>query len=593
MTRAAPIAWGPVARGPGAWGPAAQRIGVTGVTAVYAALAATQLPPNEPLVTTYGAASATAQAAGLLAGLSLLVVGSLALWFGPSTVAGVMLLGAGVGWFAPDWAGWEGGPALVRGVATVMAPFLPVLLLGLLATMVGTLAARRIVVTSAVVVGVLAAVLVAVDDPFLDPLCWPTCSESALLVSSRPAAADVLGQLLAATWAALGVAAVAGATRRLVSASVVARRWEGALLGAIALVGVAEAVYGLASLTRVESAEDPVFAGIYLGRAAAWSVLALVSVWATSRHLIRRQALSRLAAELETASDPGSLAATLRSVTGDRALDVHYPVGRDGLHVTADGGSVAPATPERRTATPLRRGDRTVAVVMHDPAVLPVDALDEVLGPAARLALENERLAAERLARIHDVQESRRRIVATGDDARRRLERDRHDGAQQSLLALSYLLRLSRASALASGQAVAVTELDRGLRGVAGALDDLRDLAHGIHPAVLSEAGLAVALRSLAERSKVPLELDEVTTERFDPSVELAAYSVVREAAERADPVGAQPLAVRAGRLDGLLQVTVDGYRGDVPAEIADRVGALGGHLAPTATGVRVELPCG
>jgi signal transduction histidine kinase len=361
---------------------------------------------------------------------------------------------------------------------------------------------------------------------------------------------------------------------------------------AIGAVGAVETGYGTALLTRVENAGDAVFAGLYLGRAGAWSILAVASVWVTARHVARHRALAGLAAELETAAEPGSLAATLRAVTGDPDLEVLYPVGRDGRHVGADGRSASATTASGRTATPLRRGAETVAVLWHDPTVLPVDALDQVLGSAARLALENERLAAERLARMHDVQESRHRIVATGDEARRRLERDLHDGAQQSLLALSYMLRLARASADRTGQTVVVAELDRGLVQTQSALDDLRDLAHGIHPAVLSEAGLAAALRSLAERSAVPLELAAVTAERFTASIELAVYAVVRDAAERADPERTAALAVRVGREDGLLVVHVDGHDGRVPAEIADRLGALAGEVRTTADGVRVVLPC-
>jgi signal transduction histidine kinase len=555
-----------------------------------AVLAVTGLPPSGSLVTTYGAVSTTARAVGLCAGISLLAAGAVAAWWGPSRAAGALLVGAGLLWFAADWAGWEGGPALVRGLAAVAAPLLPVTLMGLLVTLPGG-RGRGVVVASCLVVG-LGLGLVAVDDPFLDPVCWPTCSESGLLVSSLPALADVLAGGLAVAWTGIAAASVGGALRRLAAASPVARRWDGAFLGAIAVTGAVETVYGLATLIGTETADDAWFRALYLARAATWIILALTMVWRTYQVLGRGRALSRLASDLETAS-AGSLADRLRALSGDVDLDVLYPVGSDGRLVTADGSTVSIATRSGRTATPLRRRDRTVAVLVHDAVVLPVDALDAVLGPAARLALENERLAAEQLARLRDLQESQRRIVVTGDDARRRLERDLHDGAQQSLLALSYLVQVARGSAERQRDGDVVARLDGTLREVHGLLDELRGVAHGIHPAVLSQSGLAAAVRSLAEEASVPVEIGTVPAERFEPSVELAAYVAVRDAAACAVVRRAPVLTVDARREDDRLLVDLGGAGSSLPTATADRVGALGGRLMGTATGLRVELPCG
>ncbi len=373
------------------------RIVLLGLAVSCAVLAVTGLPPSGSLVTTYAAASTTARAAGLLAGISLLASGTVAAWWGPSPRTGVLVVAAGLLWFAPDWAGWEGGPPLVRGFAALLAPLLPVVLLGLVATASG--GRRRWTVVAACLMGGLSLGFVSVDDPFLDPVCWPTCSDSALLVSSRPVLADLLGGALAVGWAGVAAAALAAALRWLTGASSVARRWDGALLGAVAVAGAVETVYGLATLIGTETADDAWFRGLYLARAAAWLLLASTVAWRTHRQLARGRALARLASDLQTSSVLGSLAGRLRALSGDPELDVRYPVGADGRLVTADGRTVATGRPPGRTATPLRRGDRTVAVLVHDPVVLPVDALDAVLGPAARLALENERLAAEQLAR--------------------------------------------------------------------------------------------------------------------------------------------------------------------------------------------------
>lgn len=553
-------------------------------------LASSGLPSSGALVTSYATASATARALGLLAGGSLLAAGALAVWFGPSRPVGTLLIASGVLWFAPDWAGWEGGPGVVRGLATLVTPLLPVALVGMLGALQGGRSGRA--VAAAAAVGVLSAGVVAVDDPFLDPVCWPTCSDSALLISSRPGLAGVLGSLLSVAWIGLAGVGVAMAVTRLVVASPVARRWTGALFGATGVVGAVEVAYGLARLVWTETADDPTFVVLHDARAVAWALLASAAAWTTQQHVARRRSLTGLAADLETTGGPGSLAGSLRAATGDPDLDVRYPVGSDERYVGADGRT-APTRPRQgQIATSLRGGHRIVAVVVHDPAVLPVDALDAALGPAARLALDNERLAAERLARAYEVQESQRRIVRTGDEARRRLERDLHDGAQQSLLALSYRLRLTRTTADRAGERAAVAQLDRGLELTQGALDDLRRLAHGIHPAVLTQSGLAAALRALADESPVPLELEALPAERFDASIELAAWLVVRDTAERAGPDASAGLGVRASREGDRLVVEVTGAAGGVPTATADRVGALGGQLLGTPTGIRVELPC-
>ena len=131
---------------------------------------------------------------------------------------------------------------------------------------------------------------------------------------------------------------------------------------------------------------------------------------------------------------------------------------------------------------------------------MPLAPQDEI-GAAARLAVDNERLRAEVLARVADLRASRARIVATADGTRQRLERDLHDGAQQQLLAASFELRQACSSAAASGDAELAARLTDASEQAQQALTELRDLAHGIYPAILTEAGLEPAVRSLAERA--------------------------------------------------------------------------------------------
>ena len=247
-----------------------------------------------------------------------------------------------------------------------------------------------------------------------------------------------------------------------------------------------------------------------------------------------------------------------------------------------------------------------VAALVHDPALLERRALLTSAGAAARLALENERLQAELRAQVAELRVSRARIVSVGDDERRRLERDLHDGAQQRLLSLGLALQLARTrlGPETNGAAELLAEADEELRA---ALDELRDLARGIHPAVLTEHGLSAALQSLAERSRVPVTIVDVPAERLPEPAEAAAYFLVSEALTNAAKY-AQASQVRVSVTHRsecvLVDVSDDGIGGADPSRgsglrgLADRVHALDGELdlespAGRGTHLHVEIPCG
>jgi signal transduction histidine kinase len=201
---------------------------------------------------------------------------------------------------------------------------------------------------------------------------------------------------------------------------------------------------------------------------------------------------------------------------------------------------------------------------------------------------------------------SRRRIVAASDEARRRFERDLHDGVQQRLVTLG--LELRGAEAMASGEDGELGEqLAKVGDGLGGALDDLRELSRGIHPAILSEGGLVPALKVLSRRSAVPVGLELAVDERLPDQIEVAAYYVVSEALTNvAKHANASGVDVRAQLADGALELTIEdnGVGGAEPPEgsgltgLADRVDALGGSIAITSpqgggTCLRVQLPLG
>jgi PAS domain S-box-containing protein len=211
-------------------------------------------------------------------------------------------------------------------------------------------------------------------------------------------------------------------------------------------------------------------------------------------------------------------------------------------------------------------------------------------------------LAAQALANAQAREElgaSRARIVQAGDEERRRLERNLHDGAQQRLVSLALMLRL------AARRHPDDDDLARAGEELSHALQELRELARGIHPAVLTERGLEPALRALADRAPVPVDLDFTPTDRLPGPVEAAAYYVVSEALTNvAKYAGASVVRVRVDQSDGVAQIEVadDGAGGADPSGgsglrgLADRVEALGGRLtvdSPPGEGttLRAELP--
>jgi signal transduction histidine kinase len=293
---------------------------------------------------------------------------------------------------------------------------------------------------------------------------------------------------------------------------------------------------------------------------------------------------------LGEAPPPGSLQAALAHALDDPDLRVVYPVATG--FVDADGKPVLePAPGSPRAVTALVRDGRRIAVISHASTLA---ELEREIGAAVRLGIENERLRAEVLAHLVELRASRTRIVETGDAERQRLERDLHDGAQQRLLALSYDIRRARAAAEADGDTATSPILAAAVDVATAALAELRELAHGIYPAILEAAGLASALENLADEAALKVDL-RADVERCDGPVENAAYGLVAEALDEAASRGASKATVSAERDSGRLVVTVadDGPpRTSSLVAVADRIGAVGGQMWLDATEVRAELPC-
>jgi signal transduction histidine kinase len=316
---------------------------------------------------------------------------------------------------------------------------------------------------------------------------------------------------------------------------------------------------------------------------------------------------------------PTGVRQVLARALGDPTLDVAFWLPERRGYVDIDGAPVALPTDHRdepsgaphhgrrfRAVTYLTHDGEPVAALVHDPSLRDEPGLVEAAGEAAVLALENARLQADVRAQLAKVQESRRRIVTAGDERARTIERNIHDGAQQRLVALALELRIAQRQHRDKLDPEIERLLEDAVAALQVAVDELRELARGVHPAVLTEDGLAGAIDSLAARTHIPVKVSAVPEERLPQEIEAAAYFVVSEAMTNAvKHAQASRLEVSAQRVDGRLVVSVedDGVGGaDETAGtglrgLVDRVEAHGGTLrivSPPGRGTRVvgELPC-
>jgi signal transduction histidine kinase len=264
-----------------------------------------------------------------------------------------------------------------------------------------------------------------------------------------------------------------------------------------------------------------------------------------------------------------------------------------------------PAADADRGVTVINGGAEPIAALVYDGSLRDEPELLDAVTAAASIALENGRLEAELRARLQELQGSRTRVIEAEQHARQRLERNLHDGAQQRLVALA--LELGLLSKRLDGDPESRARVERAQGEVAVSLEELRDIARGIHPAVVSGHGLSVALESLAARVPIPLSLRAAGLPRLPERVEVAAYYVVCESlANVVKHAQATQVAVDVEVAEGRLVTRIvddgvggaDTERGTGLRGLADRVEALDGRLQVWSrpgggTRVRAEIPCG
>jgi signal transduction histidine kinase len=423
----------------------------------------------------------------------------------------------------------------------------------------------------------------------------PECPDNAVLITADDTTAAALDAIVSAIGALVAVAIIVELAGRWRSASPPLRRALAPVVGtggaAIVLIAGLYATYTIAP-------------GVY--DVLTWLLLAVVAAFPFAfligllRMRLARLAVGRLVVDLGSTPAESELRDALRRALLDPTLTLAYWQPDLGGFVARGGRPVSlPQPGDERTASVIERNGRPVAALLHDAALELNPELIEAVAAAAGLALENERLQAELRARLEDLRASRSRIVEAHATERRRLERNLHDGAQQRLVALALELRAAERRKITDPAA------SREVLGAAGrqlqqAIDELRELARGIHPALLSDRGLGPALEALAARTPLVVTVD-VEDERLPEAIEVAAYYVVAEALTNVVKYAqATEASVRIERLGDhvILDVADDGVGGaDLQGGsglrgLADRVEALDGSLlisSPRGRGTRIR----
>jgi signal transduction histidine kinase len=420
-----------------------------------------------------------------------------------------------------------------------------------------------------------------------------------LLVDNNSAVFDALNGVVAIGLIAVFVTLAVLLVRRVRRARGPTRR---ALAPVLCAVAVTLVLFSVASIADAAGADTASIILNWLTDAAAGAIPVAFLV-GLLRTRLQRFAVADLVVAVSGPLTPAQLRDALSRTLRDESLVLAFWLPDRACYVDADGETFEPNERPGRAVTVIEHDGHRLAAMVHDPALLDDPALVESVSAAASLALENARLQAELRAQLNEVRASRARILRAGDAERRRVERDLHDGAQQRLLGIRLALQLVRGRLADEGATVddLLAEADT---EVVAALDELRCLARGIHPALLTEEGLDAALGALARRMPVPVELD-VCGGRLPPLVEATVYFVASEAlANVVKHAHATRATIDVTRANGHVAVAVtdDGVGGADPDGaglhgLRDRVETIDGHLCVDSvpghgTLVTAAIPC-
>jgi signal transduction histidine kinase len=564
------------------------------LTILAAALVADAVAVWLVLASTHDDAPARTVVLILVLSLSFVAAGLVALTRSPGRFGGLM---CAVGLAVPLAALADANASIPFTVGLVIGSvWIGLLVHALIAFPTGRLESRfavAIVVAAYAVVTVGQLVTLLFDD--LAAEC-PDCPENAVLVTANATASD----------AALAVVGAAGALVAVAGAVELARRWRWAsrplrraLAPVLATGGAAIVAVALLYATTAVASDST--------DAPAWLAIALLTacpfafLFGLLQMRLARSAVGRLVVELGDAPAQAELRDALRRALHDPDLAVAYWRPDARRFVDGEGAPVElPGEGDHRTASLIEREGEPVAALIHDASVEQDPELVQGVVAAAALALENERLQAALRARLEELRASRARIVEAEADERRRLERDLHDGAQQRLVALALELRLAEARA-DRDPALGREAFGRARDQLGQAIDELREIAHGIHPALLTARGLGAAVEALAARTPLPITVELELDARLPEAVEVAGYYVTAEAltnvVKYAEATCATVRVAREGDR-AVVEIADDGIGGADPRGgsglrgLSDRVETLEGRLevfSPPGVGTRVR----
>jgi len=523
--------------------------------------------------------------------LPYVLAGVVAWWRRPDSRFGPLMVAAGFGMFLSSlqWANWA--LPYTIGLAFDLLPavlFIHVFL----AFPGGRLEGRpeRVLVA--------AGYFAAVGLQLVKMLLGGGAPDNLLGVVDELAAANTVEDVQLFALSAISLAAIPLLVARRVRSGRPLRRWTELLVDsfAIGLVMIAILlVAGSFGWTSFETIRRITFVTIGLSPVAF--LIGLLSA------RLARSTVADLLVELHADPAPSELPALFGSALRDPSLTLAYWLPQYETWADLDGHTVT--LPADRATTMIERDGVRLAALVHDQSLKDEPELLAAVSAAAGIALENGRLQAELRAHLEELRGSRERVLQASQQERQRLERNLHDGAQQRLIALS--LDLSMLENRLGADSDARAQIDQARQEIAQSLEELRAVAHGLHPAVVSGHGLAVALESLAARAPVPVRMTVELEERVDEQLEVAAYYVVSESlANVGKHAQARSATIAVTRANGQLVVEVvddgiggaDSEAGSGLRGLADRVEALDGRLrvwTPHGGGTRVraEMPCG
>jgi signal transduction histidine kinase len=532
-------------------------------------------------------------------GLSFFGAGIVALDRKPGNRIGLLMVGFAGTWFLGNWSNWSAPVLPTLGVvgAALGTPFIAHIALSYPS---GRVRSRfeRIVLTAIYIVSCGTSLVVALT---WDPRAFGCgdCPYAPAVLPNRTLA-DAASSLFDRSAIVLVPLFLASIVLRWRRASPAERRALAPLWLATWMLSVAYLIGSFAA----PDVNDPLAYLLWEIEAVIEIGVPIVFLWGLLSTRLARSAVGDLVVELEGPLAADDLRAALSRALGDPTLQVAYAMEEETQWVDASGQPVTLPTLSAdggQTVTIVRRDAEPIAALIHDSAL--DQALVRAVAAAAGMAIANERLRAEVRAQLAEVRASRQRIVEAGDRERRRVERNLHDGAQQRLVALSLSLAMLRRDGTRD------PETDRALADASAqlrsALKELRELARGIHPAILTQEGLEAAVESLAERSNSQVRVTTSLDGSLPAPVEATAYFVVCEAlANVAKYADAHAASVDLRRCNGSLRVEVaddgrggaDLHAGSGLLGLQDRVAALGGCLhidSPAGAGTRLvaEIP--